>query len=338
MPRSDRAALALTPALAIVMVTLAFASLLIGRSTIPPADVIHALTAPLRAGSSSVAPSTEAVVIAVRMPRILAAILVGGALAVGGSAYQTLFRNPLVSPSLLGVSAGSALGATLGLLLAWPRLVVLASSFAGGLFAVSCTLLVTSSLRTTSLSMLVLAGIVTSTFFEALVSFVKYAADPIDTLPAITFWLLGGLGKVGNRDVAFAVVPIAIALVTLWTVRWPLTVMGMGDDEARALGVPATRVRIIVIVATTLLTAPAVGLAGIIGWIGLLVPHAGRMLVGARFQALLPVTFLMGGILLLAVDDLVRCMPVEVPLGAAMALVGAPGFVALLIRHRSTWL
>lgn len=341
MPRSE-ARRSEAPRWLLVLLSTALGALFlisfaVGRLSIPLGDVLRILASRAWATTPTWSPTTESIVNAVRLPRILAAVLVGGGLAVGGAAYQTLFRNPLVSPSLLGVSAGSAVGAATALLLMAPRLVVLGASFCGGLVAVSCTLLITSRLRTTSLSMLVLAGIVTSTFFEALVSFVKYVADPIDALPAITFWLLGGLGKVSNRDVAFAAPPMLVALVVLWLLRWPLTVVSLGDDDARALGIHPRRVRAAVIVATTLLTAPAVSLAGLIGWVGLLVPHMARMLVGARFQYQLPIAFLLGAGVLLAVDDLVRVMPVEAPLGAAMAIVGAPAFVALLIWHKTTW-
>jgi iron complex transport system permease protein len=312
-------------------------SFVVGRFPIGLSQVIRIVASSLSGNAADVHANSQTVVLAVRLPRILAALLVGGALAAGGAAYQTLLRNPLVSPSLLGVSAGAAFGATGAMLLSWSRLAVQGSAFAAGLIAVGCTLFVARCIHSQSLTVLVLAGVVMSAFFEALVSFIKYAADPIDKLPAITFWLLGGLAKVANEDVLLGAPVIVGALALLYAFRWQVNVAGLGDDEARTLGVPVRAVRMLVILATTLLTAPAVSLAGIVGWIGLLVPHVARMVVGPRFEYTLPASFLIGGIFLLLVDDLVRTLPVEVPLGAVTALAGAPAFLFLMMRIRGSW-
>lgn len=323
--------------LSVVLLVLFVASFMVGRFAIAAPDVVRILASPLWPTTPRWTPAVETVVLSVRFPRIVAAILVGGSLAAGGAAYQTLFRNPLVSPTLLGVSAGAALGATGAMLFSLSRLAIQGAAFAGGLTAVATTLFVASRFRSDSPIVLVLAGLVMSAFFEALVSFVKYIADPIDKLPAITFWLLGGLAKANNQDVAFAAIPILGALAALYAARWQVTVAGLGDDEALSLGVQPHRVRLGVIVATTLITAPAVSIAGIVGWIGLLVPHAARLLVGSRFQWLLPVSFLLGGVFLLLIDTLVRSLPTELPLGAVTAIVGAPCFILLMLRLKAAW-
>jgi iron complex transport system permease protein len=319
------------------LVFLFVASFVLGRFAIAPMDVVRILASPLWPSTPTWTPAVETVVLSVRLPRIMAAVLVGGSLAAGGAAYQTLFRNPLVSPTLLGVSAGAALGATAAMLFSLSRPAVQGAAFVCGLAAVSSTLFVASRFRSDSPTVLVLAGLVMSAFFEALVSFVKYVADPIDKLPAITFWLLGGLAKANNQDVAFAAIPILGAFAALYVARWSITVAGLGDDEALALGVQPRRIRLGVIVATTLMTAPAVSIAGIVGWIGLLVPHAARLLVGPRFQWLLPVSFLLGSAFLLLIDNLVRSLPSELPLGAVTAIVGAPCFILLMLRLRVAW-
>src|SRR5262249_29450949 len=182
-------------------------------------------------------PATETVVLEIRLPRILGALLVGGALASSGAAYQTLFRNPLVSPAILGVSAGAGFGAATAMLLSLPWLAVQGMAFLFGLVAVACTLSIGFAFRSASLTVLVLAGLVVSAFFEALISLAKYVADPVDKLPSITFWLLGGLAKVGPRDVVLAAIPIGIAFVVLYLIRWQVHVLALGEEEAYALGV-----------------------------------------------------------------------------------------------------
>jgi len=279
----------------------------------------------------------ETVVLSIRLPRIFGAMLVGGALAASGATYQNLFKNPLVSPAILGVSAGAGFGAAIALLLSLPWLAVQAVAFVFGLAAVLLSTSIGRSMGSASLTVLVLAGVVVTAVFEALISLIKYVADPFSKLPAITFWLLGGLARVAPAEVQLASIPIGVGLIALVLVRWQVNVLAMGDDEALALGVNASRVRFITILATTLMAAAAVSISGIVGWVGLLIPHLARMLVGPRFEALLPVSFLMGAAYLLAVDDVVRMMSVEVPLGILTSLIGAPFFVYLLLRTQRAW-
>lgn len=280
-----------------------------------------------------------AVIEHIRGPRILTAMMVGAALATAGAAYQSLFRNPLVSPNILGVSSGAALGAVLGIFLALPVAGVEAASFAGGLAAVATVYGVSYLVRGHEpLLVLVLAGIVIGTLFSAGISILKVLADPYNQLPAITFWLLGSLAGAGGRELALLAPALLVGLVPLLLLRWRIDIMTLGEDEARALGVEAGRVRLMVIIAATLLTATAVSVAGIIGWIGLVVPHLARLVVGPAFGRAAPVTALGGAAFLLVVDTLARGLStVEIPLGVLTALVGTPVFLWLLATSRKGW-
>ncbi|MFG1392202.1 FecCD family ABC transporter permease [Xanthobacter agilis] len=284
-------------------------------------------------------PVVAAVIENIRGPRILAAMGVGAALATAGAAYQSLFRNPLVSPDILGVSSGAALGAVIGIFLSLPVAGVEAASFVGGLAAVATVYGVAHVVRGHEpLLVLVLAGIVIGTLFSAGISILKVLADPYNQLPAITFWLLGSLAGAGRKELVLLAPALVVGLTPLLLLRWRIDIMTLGEEEARALGVEAGRVRFIVIVAATLLTATAVSVAGIIGWVGLVVPHLARLLVGPAFARAAPVAALGGGAFLLAVDTLARGVSmVEIPLGVLTAVVGTPVFLWLLSTSRKGW-
>jgi iron complex transport system permease protein len=286
-----------------------------------------------------VAPTVETVVLQVRGPRILAALLVGAALAAAGTAYQGMFRNPLVSPDILGVSAGAALGAVLGIFFSQSALVIQLGAFAGGLAAVGLVYAVGANVRRHDpILSLILAGIVLGTLLGAFIALIKYLADPYNQLPAITYWLLGSLAAVAPSDLALAA-PFALAgLVPLYLLRWRMNLLALSDDEARALGVPVGRLRFAVVCAATLMTAAAVAISGIIGWVGLLIPHAARMLVGPEFSRLLPLAMVLGAAFLLAVDTLARTVaPIELPPGVLTALIGTPFFLWLFVSARRAW-
>ncbi|MFC5997085.1 FecCD family ABC transporter permease [Pseudonocardia hispaniensis] len=280
----------------------------------------------------------ETVVMQVRLPRIIGAVLVGAGLAAAGAGYQSMFRNPLVSPAILGVSAGAGFGAALGLLAELPWTAIQLMAFGFGLVAAALALTIARLLGRGSTVVLVLAGIVVSTLFQAFISITQFLANPEDTLPSITFWLMGGLGRIRVEDLLGAAVVIAVCLAALHAVRWPVTVLAAGSDEASTLGINRRLTWAVVIGASTLLTATAVGLAGIVGWVGLVVPHLARMLVGPSFDRLLPAAVLMGAGFLVLVDDVARSAPMELPLGVLTAVIGAPFFVLLLARARSQWL
>ncbi len=272
----------------------------------------------------------------IRLPRVVAAAFVGAALAAAGAAYQSLFRNPLVSPDILGVSAGAGLGAVIGILLGLPVVMIEALGFGGGLATVVIVAALARSLRGSGdVLVLVLAGIVVGALAGAAISLVKVLADPYDQLPAITFWLLGSLAGIKANDVAATVPIVLVGLAPLVLLRWRIGILSLGDDEARALGIEVGRLRMIVIAAATLITASAVAISGVIGWVGLMVPHMARLLVGPRFDRLLPAAILLGAAFMVGVDTLARSAArIEIPLGVLTAVIGGPAFVWLLARNR----
>ncbi len=277
----------------------------------------------------------------VRLPRVLAALLVGGALAMSGATYQGLFRNPMVSPDILGASAGAGFGAALAILLGLSFVSIQLLAFAGGLLAVGCTYAigVLVGRGRNPILLLVLTGMVVSTLFAAFISMIKYVADPYSKLPAITFWLMGGLSSVSMRDVQLLLWPLLLGGSVLWLLRWRLDVLSFGEEEARAMGAETGRLRLIFILAATLLTAASVAVCGMVGWIGLIIPHLARLLVGPNHALLLPASLLMGSTFLLMVDNLARCLfSLEIPLGILTAIVGAPFFLSLLLRGGRSWL
>lgn len=322
---------------AAAVMALALASFVIGPFPVSPSAVAHVLAHRLGLADSGGPEVIRRVVLEVRGPRIAAALLVGGALAAAGATYQNLFRNPMVSPGVLGVSAGAGFGAALGLLLNASGPGVQGLAFAGGLAAVALALALAHACERGTLLTLVVAGLVVSAFFQALVSLVKVVADPLNQLPSITFWLLGGLHRINAATLTGALLPISVAGAVLWALRWQIHALAAGEDEARTLGVDVPRLRIVLIVAATVMTATCVSVSGIVGWVGLLVPHIVRMLVGPSFAAVLPLSALLGGGFLLAVDDLARGAGGEIPLGILTALIGAPLFALVLVRTRRAW-
>jgi iron complex transport system permease protein len=304
----------------------------IGSFPVPPGDVARILWAALTGGDAGVADNVRAVVLQVRGPRVIGALAVGAALAAAGAAYQNMFRNPLVSPDILGVSGGCALGAVTGILFSLPIAAIQGLSFAGGICAVALVLAIGSWVRGHDRVLtLVLTGVVVGSLFGAGIAFAKYVADPYNQLPAITFWLLGSFSGVLPRDLAYALPLIALGFIPLALLRWRINLLSLPDDEARALGVDVGKLRVMVIVAATLVTSSGVAIAGVIGWIGLVVPHAARLLVGAEFARVLPVSAILGAAFMLLVDTLCRTVArTELPPGVITALVGTPVFIWLL--------
>lgn len=336
-PRPAWAGFTLAGAVLLLALTLAF---LFGRFPVSPGDVLQLLWARLTGQPSGLAPAVESVVLQVRGPRVLAAVAVGAALSVAGAAFQGLFRNPLVSPDILGASAGAALGAVLGIFFSLGIFGIQAAAFGGGLLAVGLVYALGGSLRGGDPVLgLLLTGIVIGSLLGAGIGLVKYLADPYDQLPAMTFWLLGSLSGTAPDDLLPLLGPVAAGTVALLLLRWKMNVMSLPDEEARALGAPTALLRVAIVAAATLITAASVAAAGIVGWVGLVVPHLARFLVGPSFPRLLPATALLGGGFLLFIDTLARTLaPVEIPLGILTAVVGTPFFLALLrSQHRSGW-
>jgi iron complex transport system permease protein len=324
--------LSLTTGLCAGVLALCFVALMIGPYGLSPGEVFAAL---MGRGEAQ----AQIVVWNIRLPRIGAALLVGAALAAAGASYQALFRNPLVSPDILGVSAGAGLGAVAGIFLSLPVAAIQGAAFAGGMAAVGVVTLVAGLVRNTDRTLtLVLVGVVVGALAGAATSLLKVLADPYDQLPAITFWLLGSLASITSADIGPALPAVALGLVPLVLLRWRINVLSLGDEEARALGVEAGRTRFLVIAAATLITASVTALAGVVGWVGLVIPHIARMLVGPGFGRLLPTSVLIGAGYLLVVDTAARSIAaIEVPLGILTAVIGAPFFVWLLARGRRGW-
>ena len=308
--RSARHGTLILVALGALVLASTLASLMLGRYPITP------IALPIDSFWTS---QQETLFFQVRLPRIALALMVGCSLATAGAAYQGTFQNPLVSPDILGASQGAAFGAAVAILLGLGSLGI-------SLFAFACSI---------AAVLLVLAGVMVSSLFQAGVSFTKLIADPTDQLAAITYWLMGSLTGAKWSDMAFALPPIAIGLAALFALRWRINVLTMGDDEASTMGVNARRVRLIVILAATLVTAASVSISGMIGWVGLVIPHFARMIVGCDYRKLLPASMLMGASFLLIVDDVARLVASsEIPIGILTAFVGAPFFLYLITRRK----
>jgi iron complex transport system permease protein len=319
-------------ALAVLLAAGAVVALTIGPFHLSLAEVLGALLG--NAGGQA-----EVVIWNIRLPRVLAAMLVGAALAAAGASYQVLFRNPLVSPDILGVSSGAALGAVCGIFLSLPVIAIQGFAFVGGLCAVGLVIFVAQAVRGVDQTLvLVLTGVVMGALAGAATSLLKVMADPYDQLPAITFWLLGSLASTTQADLTPVLPAVVLGLVPLLLLRWRINLLSLGDDEARALGVDAPRLRLLVIAAATLITASVVAIAGVVGWVGLVIPHIARMIVGPSFATLLPVAAILGAGYLLLVDTLCRTLAtIEIPLGILTAVLGAPFFLYLLARGRRGW-
>lgn len=280
----------------------------------------------------------ETVVLNVRLPRIILAMLIGGGLAIAGASFQGMFANPLVSPDILGVSAGAGFGAAIGILLFGNSFTMQIIALIMGMLAIGFTFLIGGFRRDLPIFMLVLAGTITSALFQALVSLIKFLADPEEKLPSITYWLMGSLGTASYQDLYIAGPLILIGIVILYSLRWRLNILSLSEEEARSLGISVTKLKWFVILGATLITASAVSVAGIIGWIGLIIPHIARMIVGSNNQYVLPASVSIGACYLLIIDNLARSLTAaEIPLSILTAIIGAPFFAYLLRKTGGGW-
>jgi len=336
MPRSSAPGLLL--ALAVLLAGFLLA-LTVGRYPVGFGELFDVVAAKLTGRVSEVPAAAANVILQIRGPRVLAAALIGASLAIAGTAFQGLFRNPLVSPDLLGASSGAALGSVLGIYFSIGVWAIEAFAFGGGLLAVAAVYLIGSAIRVRDpVLVLVLTGVVIGALLGAGVGLVKYIADPYNQLPAMTFWLLGSLAAINIADLAPLFGPVAFGTLILVALRWRMNVMSLPDEEARALGVPTGPLRVAIVAAATLVTSASVAAAGIIGWVGLVVPHIARTLVGPDFARLVPTAALLGAGFLLLIDTLARTMTtIEVPLGILTALIGTPFFIWLLASVSKTW-
>ena len=273
----------------------------------------------------------EAAVWNIRLPRVLLSVLVGMSLSVAGSAYQGVFQNPMASPDILGASAGAGFGAALAILLGASSTFIMFGAFSFGMITIGLVFWVSRYAKGDKILSLILSGMMISTLFQSGISYLKLVADPENLLPQITYWLMGSLSGTKWSDVLFAVIPMTLGAIPLLLLRWKMNVITMGDDEARTLGVHPGRVRLLVVISSTLVTASAVAVSGVIGWVGLVIPHIMRRIVGNDYRILLPASMLGGGIFLLVVDNISRSVISSgIPIGILTSFVGAPLFLWMI--------
>lgn len=307
-------------------------TLVTGKYPLSLGELWQSLTTGGRSGTNA-----DLVLWNLRLPRLVAGILVGAALAAAGASYQAMFRNPLVSPDILGVSAGAGLGAVFAIFLSLPLAAVQLFAFVGGLIAVGLVYLISlASRQFDPVLVLVLAGVAIASILGAGISLIKILADPYSQLATITFWLLGGLNAVSQRELLWALPFLLAGLLPLILLRWRINLLSLSDMEAQALGVNTGALRFLLIICATLMTAAAVSFTGIIAWVGLVIPHIARILVGPEFSRLLPTSLMIGATFLVLTDNVARnAASIELPLGVLTSLIGAPFFLYLLLKGRT---
>ncbi|XOK64626.1 FecCD family ABC transporter permease [Paenibacillus elgii] len=319
----------------LLLFVLSVAALCLGRYGIPISDVLDVLSSKLLGKPSNVNQTIENIILNLRLPRIIASIMIGGSLALAGAAYQGIFRNPLVSPDILGVSSGAGLGAALAILFHLGTFGLQISSLAGGILAVMITSAIPKFMKNRSTIILVLGGIIVNGMMVSLLGLAKYMMDTENKLAEITYWLLGSLAKISKGDIWIISIPMVISMLLLLAIRWRVNILALGESEAKNLGVHTEFYRGLVIVLSTVLTACAVCVSGTIGWIGLIVPHLGRMLIGPDNKRLFPLSIILGGGFLLMIDTLSRIVsPAELPISILTGLVGAPFYFWILYKQR----
>jgi len=322
----------------VLPIIVALVSLGVGRFGVDLGQIIKILISPIFPIEQTWTQMEETVVMQIRLPRIILAFLIGGGLAIAGAAFQGMFGNPLVSPDILGVSAGAGFGASLGILITGHGFAAQVMALLFGLGAIIFTYLISGVKKSAPIFMLVLAGVVTSALFQALISLTKFVADPEEKLPAITYWLMGSLGTATYKDVYIAGPIILVGILILYALRWRINLLTLPEDEAKSLGISVTLLKWTVIFGATLITAASVAVAGIVGWVGLIIPHIARMIVGNNNQLVLPVSVSIGGAYLLIIDNLARSITAtEIPLSILTAIIGAPFFAILLKKTGGGW-
>jgi len=317
--------------LALLLAVAICCSCALGRYGVSLSDLVNSIIGADADGTSA------NVIFHMRAPRVLSAAAIGAMLATAGCAYQGLFRNPMVSSDILGASAGACFGAALGMLLSFSGIVVQLLAFGFGILAVTLTYVLSEKLAKTmdAILVLVLCGMVVQNLFTAFTSAVKFVADPNSQLPEITFWLMGGLANVHEDDLVWLLVPLVVGCFGLFALRWKLNIMSCGDEEAASLGVEVKRTRLLTVCCATLVTSASVSIAGMVGWVGLIIPHLARFLVGPDNRYLLPTSFLLGGTFLVLVDDICRSVyTTEIPLSILTSIIGAPLFVYLIYHAK----
>ena len=316
-----------------VLTAAIFLSFFLGRYPIKPSELIGILMSKLFPIEPFWTDTMETVLFNVRLPRVMLACLVGCCLSTAGASYQGIFQNPMAAPDILGASAGAAFGAALAIYHYAPAGLVAVSAFVFSMVTVGLVILISKRVKGSKVLGLILSGIMVSSLFSAGTSYIKLVADPMDKLPKITYWLIGSLAGATKNDILFVALPMTLGLVPLFLLRWRINVLTLGDDEAKAIGINAKAIRMIVIVAATLVTAASVSVSGMIGWVGLVIPHLVRKLVGNNYRYVMPASMLGGALFLLIVDNISRnLLTTELPIGILTAFVGAPFFIYLITR------
>lgn len=309
-------------------------SFFLGKYPIPISDFFRAVLNKFIPIEQTWSTQIETILFKIRFPRIIMAVVIGSGISVAGATYQALFQNPMVSQDILGASQGAAFGAAIGLFFALKYEQVILFSFVFGLLAVGTVLLINKFLRNSSILTLVLIGMMIGSLFSSAVSFLKLVGDPTNTLPAITYWLMGSLSSIKMQDLRFSVPLILVGMIPIFLLRWRLNVLSLGEEAALSLGINSQRLRVVLIAAATLITATAVSITGLIGWVGLIVPHFSRLLIGNDHRYNIPITAILGGTFLLFVDDFSRLITTsEIPIGILTSFIGAPIFVVLIAKN-----
>jgi len=319
----------------VMLIILILVCMCVGKYSLTPAECLNIIFGKITGAENSWDAMDEKLLMGVRLPRVMATVIVGAALALSGAVYQGIFKNPLVSPDFLGVSSGACIGAAVAILLSLSSALIQVCAFIGGIAAVTLTVMIPKAMKSNSNIMLVLAGIIVSGAMSSILGFIKYIADPETQLAAITYWQLGSFAYV-DTPALLSILPLSIiAAVVLIAMAWWINILSMGEQEAQSLGANVGVLRGICIICATILTAGAVCISGTIGWVGLVIPHFGRMLVGSDNRSLLPAACLIGGIFLLLVDTVTRIIgPAEMPISILTGIIGAPFYAWLLYRQR----
>lgn len=319
--------------MASALLALFLLSFVVGRYGVPLGQVVRILLSGVLPLEQTWTDNMAIAVLNVRLPRILLACLVGCGLSAAGTGYQTVFQNPMAAPDILGASSGACFGASLAILTGQGAVMITVFAFLASLLSVALVYLVGNHTRGNRVVNLLLAGIMVGSLFSACTSYIKLVADPTNQLPQITYWLMGSLSGTRMGTVRFAAVCMAVGLVPLLLLRWRMNLLTLSPDEARAMGVHTDRLRLAVILSSTVLTAAAVSVSGMIGWVGLVIPHLSRRIVGSDCRRLMPMSCLFGAAFLLLVDNMARCLTAtEIPIGILTAFVGAPFFIYLMVR------
>ncbi|MGM7634910.1 FecCD family ABC transporter permease [Bacillus sp. Hm123] len=322
----------------VLPIVLLFISLCLGRYFISPTTVYQILLSKVMPIEQTWSAMEETVVLTVRLPRTILAMMIGAGLSISGASFQGMFGNPLVSPHILGVSSGAGFGAALSIVLFGSSTITIIFAIAFGIVAMLVTFSISKVRKKSPLFVLILAGVITSAMFEAALSLIQYVADPQDELPTIVFWLMGSLAGTSYASLIIGVPLILIGIIILWLLRWRINIMSLSETEAKSLGTNVHKMRWGIIVASTLITATAVSLSGIIGWVGLIIPHIARMIVGSNHQILIPVSISIGAMYLLVIDNVARTLTAaEIPLSILTAIFGVPFFAYLLRKTKGGW-